>query len=263
MASIADILNKYRARNQAITAPPSKSLEMGGVGTVRRDVESERIARERQIAEQTGAAQLSVESKVMDEGRKQAAMEREEQLLNLKRQSREERQRYQIQSTKLLDNLDSARRELTSREKLDQMETAASNIRLSNEKYRYELADRGRRLRLDDGQKFDLELKKSIFDEELAGLRDNYQFMKALDLEEDKWNRYLASIDMDSVLELSKPQPSSAGIYEGLGKITQAATSEEGQRTIKKWWEGGETLPGTTAPKSQLEQSTPDIYTTT
>lgn len=229
MASINDILNKYRARNQAVTMPPTKSMEQGGVGTVRRDIDSERIAQERQIAEQTGAAALSVDMKLMDAQRKQTAKERDEQIIQARRQSREERQRYQLTSGKILDNLEASHRELTSREKIDQMETAASQVRLSNEKYRYELADRGRRLRLDDAQQFDTELKKSIFDENLVSFRDNIEFQRALDLDEDKWARYLGELSIEDALEASKgTKPSQlAQVIQGVGTAVSSATSKE------------------------------------
>lgn len=253
MASIADILNKYRARNQAVTAPPSKSLEVGGVGTVRRDIESERIARERQIAEQTGAAQLSVDSQMLDEQRKQTARERDEQVISLKRQSREERQRYQLQSTKLLDNLESSRKQLSTQDKLDQMETVASNLRLSNEKYRYELADTGRRLRLDNAVAFDTELKKSIFDDSLTQLRDDVKFQKALDLNEAEWTKFIGNIDIDSALFAANAQPSPlTAIFEGGGKVAQSVAANWGD--IKDYFSGSNVTTPTTVGTAEGNQ---------
>lgn len=212
MASIKSIISKYRSTTTpegmgSISVAPA---ETGAAGPVQRNMAAEVAAARTANLVKRGATELSEEQVLIDEQRKQAGMQRDNQILELQRQGTEEKQRYKLMTKRSLDSLENSRENLTTAEKLDNMEASASFLRLQDDKYRYQLADIGRRNRLTEATAFDMELKKAIFSEELSILKDNIAFRSMLDMKEADFQKALADIDIESAIDLAKKESRDA-----------------------------------------------------
>jgi hypothetical protein len=164
------------------------------------------VMAQRQRTIMNAAGVESAEGKLMEEQRKQANLQRDSQVTQLGQQSKAEKQQYELKSDAVLTNLESQMDKLTSAEKMDQMGAAATYLRLQDEKYRYELADIGRRKRLDDAGAFDLEMQRAVFADASELLRDNLEFQKLLTLDDAEFRKRVADINIDVALGMAKTE---------------------------------------------------------
>jgi hypothetical protein len=228
MATISDVISKYRSKMATGTEAPEESLEVGGTGVTRQNVAAQMQAAQNDRALRNAAAGNVVEGNLLEEQRKQTNMQRDEQILQMGRQAKTDKRRFELQSNKILDDLENNLDRLSNAEKLDQMETAATYLRLQDEKYRYDLADVGRRKRLDDAISFKQSMKEAIFADELDMVQRDINFKKALDMSDADFRKWLTSIDVDTALAVSNSATAAANkaaMISGLGSAATTAAS--------------------------------------
>jgi hypothetical protein len=219
-----EVINKYKGKTAEAVAPEEKSLGAGGTGVVRQDTNMQAAQAQRQRTIMNAAGAESAEGKLMEEQRKQANLQRDSQVTQLGQQSKAEKQQYELKSSAILDNLESQMDKLTSAEKMDQMGAAATYLRLQDEKYRYELADIGRRKRLDDAGAFDLEMQRAVFDDAADLLRDNLEFQKLLTLDDAEFRKRVANINIEVALGMAKSDAASKTEVAGITAAGNVAT---------------------------------------
>ena len=217
MASIKDIINKYQSQS-APDVESQKAWSGTGAVTTNRNVEFANAQKWQAV--KTEASANAVDEQLLDQQRKQAAMQRDDQIISLQRQGKQERQKYTLASDKIITDLEMGKDKLTQAEKLDKMEAAASQLRLQDDKYRFELADIGRRKRLDDAIAFDDNLKQAVLSDEWGMFQNNIAFKKMLDMDENAFLKRLSEINVTAALELAR--------QESLGKAESAFYSGTG-----------------------------------
>lgn len=228
MASIMDLINKYKGKTAATAGQAGTSLEAGGEGAVRQDMNLQAAQSQQNRAIMKGAGEESATGQLMEEQRKQSNLQRDDQITQLGQQSRAEKQKYEMKATSILDNLDAQMGKLSQAERMDQMEVAGSYLRLQDEKYRYEIADVGRRKRLDNATNFDLELKKAVFDDEADLLQNNIEFSNMMNMDDREFKKSLANMDITMASQLATSQAKSAsevGMYSAGGTMVTGAFS--------------------------------------
>ena len=228
MANIMELINKYKGKTAAATGQTGTSLESGGEGVVRQDMNLQAAQAQQNRAIMKEAGTESATAQIMDEQRKQSNLQRDDQITQLGQQSRAEKQKYEMKATSILDNLEAQRGKLSQVEMMDQMEVAGSYLRLQDEKYRYDIADVGRRKRLDNANNFDLELKKAVFDDESELLQGNIDFSNMLNMEDREFKKELANMDITMASQLATSQAKSAsevGMYSAGGTVAVGAFS--------------------------------------
>jgi hypothetical protein len=219
-----EVINKYRGKSAESVSPAEKSLAAGGTGVVRQDTNMQAAQAQRQRTIMNAAGAESAEGKLMDEQRKQANLQRDNQITQLGQQSKAEKQQYELKSNEILNNLESQMDKLTSAERMDQMASAATYLRLQDEKYRYELADVGRRKRLDDAAVFDMEMQRAVFSDAAELLRDNLEFQKLLTLDDAEFRKRLAQINIDVALGMAKSDAGAKTEVAGISAAGNIAT---------------------------------------
>jgi hypothetical protein len=183
----------------------------GSGGVVRRDVRAESAQAQQEQMLRKGAAGDAAQQAIDEQTRRQLNIEQSQRITELQQSSRAEKQQFDSQSAMILNDLQRNIGRMSTADKIDKMETAATYTRLLNEKYRYELEDVGRKRRLYDAQAFDEALKTSIFGRELDMIRDNYSIKRALDQDEAAFSKMLSTIDVDAAIQLSKKAAEGAG----------------------------------------------------
>lgn len=219
MANINDIIRKYKGGQTA----PGSSLGQAP-GAIRRDVGLEAAEARKQQTLQAGAAQEVQAQQMEQEESAMQGLQRRSQTQRLQMSGIEDKRMFEIQSNQIVNNLQNNLKQLSNAEKLDRLEAASAYTRLMNDKYRYELEDEGRRRRLSDGLKFDAALKEAIFSDEISLLRDNIAFNKALDLDEAAFEKYLATIDVETALAVATSEAKAASETAMISGIGSAAT---------------------------------------
>jgi hypothetical protein len=229
MATIADVLNKYRTKTASgVTAPQEETLETGGAGVTRQNVTTQMQAAQSDRMLRNAAADNVVEGNLLEEQRKQQNLQRDEQLLQLGRQAKTDKRRFEMGADKILTDLENNMNRLSDAEKLDQMEAAATYLRLQDEKYRYELTDVGRRKRLDNAISFKQSMKEAIFKDELDMVQNDIGFKKALDMTDAEFRKWLTTIDVDTALAVANSQAASANRTAMISGVGSAITTGVG-----------------------------------
>lgn len=224
MANIMEVINKYKGKTAEAVAPEEKSLGAGGTGVVRQDTNMQAVMAQRQRTIMNAAGSESAEGKLMEEQRKQANLQRDSQVTQLGQQSKAEKQQYELKSDAVLNNLESQMDKLTSAEKMDQMGAAATYLRLQDEKYRYDLADIGRRKRLDDASVLDMEMQRAVFSDAADLLRNNLEFQKLLTLDDAEFRKNLANINVEVALGMAKSDVATKTEVAGISAAGSVAT---------------------------------------
>ncbi len=226
MGSISDVIKKYKGQTATGVSEMGASIETGGTGVVRQDVTGQRIAAQNDRALRNAAAGNVAEETALDEQRKQSNMQRDNEIERLGQQSRADKQKFEMSTDKILADIENNKDRLSTAEKMDQMEAAASNLRLSDDKYRYELADVGRRKRLDDATNFKYAMQEAVFSDEAELLKSDLGFRKALDMDDASFRKWLATIDVDTALSIAASQTSQANktaMYSAAGSAVTTA----------------------------------------
>jgi len=234
MANIMELINKYKGKTAAATGQTGTSLESGGEGVVRQDMNLQAAQAQQNRAIMKEAGTESATAQIMDEQRKQSNLQRDDQITQLGQQSRAEKQRYEMKATSILDNLEAQRGKMSQAEQMDQMEAASSYLRLQDEKYRYDIADVGRRKRLDNVGNFDIELQTAVFDEEAELLKTNMEFQAMLGMDDREFRKAVAALDITTALEISTAKAKSAAEITTISAAGSAATGAASAYNMNK-----------------------------
>ena len=201
--SIMDVIDRYQDKTAQQAAPVQTSLAAGGSGVIHQNMQLQAAQAQKAAAVMNSAADTSAEGKLLDEQRKQSNMQRDEQITQLSAQRDSERQSYTQKSQSIIDNLKSSGDQLSAAERMDQMQAAGTFLRLQDDKYRYQLADIGRRQRLDDANSFDTALKSAIFNDQADLLRNNLAFKNMLDSDDATFRKGLQDMDTATALKVA------------------------------------------------------------
>ena len=226
MPNFGSLLKKQATGTQTAlqgAMPSAQSLGSGGV--VRRDLAAERMQQEgqQQVAQATRAAEAGLTQQ--QEQMKQQGLQVQQMRQQTAQDITASMERYRNSSEAVLMDLTQNMDRLTQAEKHDKVEQAAAQFRLSNEKYRWQLEDTGRRMRLTDAAQFDIALQESIFDEEMDLLRSDLDFKRMLDADEAEFTKYLANIDINTAIALAKESSEAASTTSMIGGLGTAATA--------------------------------------
>lgn len=107
------------------------------------------------------------------------------------------------------------------------------DMRLGNEKYIHNLQQVGAQKRLDDQQKFEEELLKSVFGEQLALLKDQIDWNTILLADDLAFQEQLASIDMDTwvaMANIEAKEQGAASIAKGISTGVTAGANYYAKR---------------------------------
>ena len=233
MANIMDVISKYRGKTAETAGGTGETMGAGGTGAVRQNTQLQAAQSIQNRAIVKAAGENSAEATVMEEQRKQANLQRDNDIIKLGQAGREEKQQYQAKADNITSYLEQNMDKLGQAEKLDQMETAAVYLRLQDDKYRYQIADVGRRQRLDNAKSFDFALQKAILGDELKATETAFDFNYAMALSESDFRKYLAGIDIDVAMGMAKSATDSAretAQIEGIGTVVTAGVSGYSQR---------------------------------
>jgi len=224
MANVMDILNKYRSKSEVQNKLTPATKTYGG-GGVTRDLRLEAQRAEMADVERQQAGALAAEEQVAELQREQQDIQQTQQITELRQIAKAEKQRFNLASNQVLDDLERNMKELSSREKLDRMEVAAAQIRLSDEQYRYNLENVARRDRLETELGFNEAMKRAVFEDEMDLLRDDLEFNRKLDADEREFQEYLSNIDIDYALQMART---------GIEQTTKRAMMEGGIEAVSK-----------------------------
>jgi len=198
-----DVINKYQEKTAQSAAPIQTSIATGGSGVIRQNLNLQAAQSQKAAAVMNSAADTSAEGKLLDEQRKQSNIQQDEQITQLGQQRDSERQSYTQKSQSIIDNLQANRDQLSNAERMDQMQAAGTYLRLQDDKYRYQLADIGRRQRLDDASSFDEALKSAVFSNQSDLLRNNLSFKNMLDMDDSTFRKSLQDMDTATALKVA------------------------------------------------------------
>ena len=237
MANIMDVINKYRSKTAEAAPDTGESYGAGGAGTVRQNVgmQSAQAAQARALIK--GAGENTFEASMLEEQRKQANVQRDSQIVEMGQQSRAEKQQYQMKADASMNYLTTNMDKLETAERMDQMEASATYLRLQDEKYRYELADVGNRLRLDNKSSFDTALQRAIFADSEELLKNDLQFQYALTVNDAEFRKYLSTIDANMAINMSNTQIKSASetaMISAAGSVAEGIVSMKMQKDKDK-----------------------------
>jgi hypothetical protein len=216
----SDFLKDYET--QTVTPQTGVSQDSFGRGAVAQNTNLERLQVKEKAAVNKGVSQLAMEEATTKEATKQADMQRSNNMVQLSQQQRQQKQAFEQGTKQVIDDTRQNMSMLSQQDKEDQMNIAAAQIRLRNDKYVTELQMTGNMKRLDDANQFDTSLKEAVFDDEINMVRDNFAFKKMLDADDATFMRMLGKIDISTALDIAKSNATSANksaAIEGFGTV--------------------------------------------
>ena len=246
MASVMDVLNRYRskAKGGAQAGATGTSMSAGG-GAIQRNIplEEQRIQQEAAIR-QTAAGE-AVTQELEAQQMQQENLRRQQEITELGQVGQAEKQRFEQAGAAALRDLEMNFKSLSSREKLDKMEIAAANLRLNDEKYRYNLEDVGRRERLQTAQGFEEAMQKAIFEDEIELLRSDINFKNMLNSSDASFQKQVAEMSIDTTLAMARQESKElqtramrsgaiSGVSKGIGSLASNSDDEEPDTTTNE-----------------------------
>jgi hypothetical protein len=229
---ISDFIKDYESEN---TAPAVETTgDVFGRGAVAQNVAMQKQQLKQQSTVRQAAGQLAAQQEQLKQESQQAATAFQGQMQDMTNQRREQKMKFEQASKQVTAELKQNLSIMSEQDKADQLEVAASLIRIRNDKYINELQMEGRKRRLDNKIKFDEALKEAVFDEEIDLMRDNFAFNKLMSAEEAEFQKGLANMSLDAAIALSRSQMESANksaVVSGVGSaITQGAGYYAGKK---------------------------------
>ena len=219
--SFTDLLAQYRSQAQAPQETPQ------GQGVQSQNLNAQYTQAQAYQTARQGAAGAVAQAQTDQMQQQALVMQGQEQRQQLNQQQLADKNTYAQKAQETLSQLDNNMLQLGEKDKEDKMEMAAKDIRLSNDKYRYNLEDIGRRQRLDTAIGMNEAIKKSVWAEDLGILQSNDQMQRALEADEGSFREYLANIDVGSAFSLALEEHQIAAmnsVYSGIGSsVTTAA----------------------------------------
>lgn len=176
-----------------------------------------------------GAAQLQQQATLQGEAQMQQAEAQKQQLDFSMRQLDENQLRmhdsFANQATQIANEIARNREQVGFKYNQAQMEQLGFTARLANEKYVSQLQQEAERARLTDDASFQEEYYGTLFKDQQDILAGDMAFQVALNGKNNEWKEYLASIDIDHVLDIADISAKAAGeaqMYAGGTKIIES-----------------------------------------
>ena len=217
--------------------------EMAVVDQVKQGQEA--IARDSQL---TQLAQQQADQQLQNEAQFQDRKLDEEELNKL--------DYYHQTQERILMEYSTGQRQLDYQKDKAKMEQLGFSMRLSDAKYMDELQKQANIARLSDAARFQEEMTRTVFAEEMELFQDNLSFRALMAADDRKFNEYLATIDAETALRFAESQGKAAaqtGMWTGIGDMVSGAskfaTSDTGSKWLKDFF-------GSTSTSELIPQST-------
>jgi len=219
---LMDVIKKYRQSSQtAMGGNDSVSYDAAG-GVLRRDTGAEAAQAKLGKNIVSGAAAEVAGATIEADQMEISQMQRAQQVTEQRQRGISDKQKFELKASELVDSLARERKQLSTREQIDRMEVAASQLRLADDKYRFQLEDEGRRQRLTDGIAFEDAMKRAVFADEAEIFKYNISMKKALDLDDAAFSKWLAEIDVNTALQVADTKKAAAAQSAMISGVSQA-----------------------------------------
>ena len=182
---------------------------------------------EKERANLTGEASSAEEGRKL--GREQEKLGIEQGRTSARQGMNEQKQRMELTTKDLLEDFERAQYKMTGQEQVFALEQIGAAHRLSNEKYTYNLANEGRKHRLNSSLAFEETLQQPVFEDEIDILRGSIDFRSLLDEDEAEFTKRMAEIDITTALEIAMSNASAAnarGLLTAIGDIAKTAATQ-------------------------------------
>lgn len=219
-------IQKLLAAKQGIVGPESA---LGPRGLAIGEVAAKGQTQE-QLSKLGTAAQMQTTQLTQAARGEEMQQKQQEEALSAQRQ--EGQLRTRIQTENILRGLEQGRASLSEEQRRQGLEQVASNLRLQDRQYVDNLQREGARARLEDSISFNEALKRSILEDNLSLTQQFYKDKAALDLSDREWSKYLATIDIDSAMQMMRDDARFAteqATIQGLGSLISTGIGIGGQ----------------------------------
>lgn len=203
----------------------------------------ERLAQKQAMEEQTQVSQEAAAKEVeLDQQRKAQELEAAAEGMRLNEQALTMKQNFQQKAESLVSEYLQNMKKIETQRDQAKMEVASFLLRLSNDKYLNNLKVHGAKARLENNLKFNEELQRSIWSDEIELLNGDLNFKSLLRADERQFERDVANIDLNTAIALATTA-SDVENYKRIssGMVDVVKTGAENFDTlsapVKNWWE--------------------------
>lgn len=224
----------------------AKLGKAGGIGTTPR-ISS---IQEQQAQQQTRLGQQRQQTEGMLRGAELGQQERaiqvreQEQLADIGERRQDIEQRFNLQSSNILSELEREGRKLDDKRQTAKMEQLGFQLRLQDKAYLADLEREGRRARLDDSLSFKEQLAKDNFADMEELFRDKIDFRQLANMSDREFKEELARMDANYAMEMAheaEKQQAKMAKWQAIGTIAGAGASAYGKGAFTSGsGEGGE-----------------------
>lgn len=142
-------------------------------------------------------------------------------------------------TTKILGELDRAKKSDSAERESMALEQLGFLQGMNDKKYIADLQDQGRRQRLTDKNRFEVELQKDIFREEEGMFENEQQFLDMMQMDEHEFNKMLTQMNINDTHKLYKEQQKAqarAAVVSAIGTGAGIAASHYGEKAADEGW---------------------------
>lgn len=239
--TIMELLRQTRIPTGSTTEALTEAGRVSSTGKVQTATGPKRgnVLEEAQQAEllaQRGemVGEAAAQEKLREAGREQEGLELESKRQTSRQSMQASKQRLDLMSKDILDDLERNKAIYTQDKKNLALESVAAAQRLSNDKYIYELEDIGRRQRLDSSLGMKEALNKAVFENQLAIAKDDYAFKALLEMDEAEFKKALAAFNNQTRLLNAGQQAAAAKEIAKLDAATANTIAALGIDTMMK-----------------------------
>lgn len=220
------------ASGKAVSSPIPTGVNLG-----------ERLAQKQAMEEQTQVAQEAAAKEVeLDQQRKAQELEAAAEGMRLSEQALTMKQNFQQKAESLVSEYLQNMKKIETQRDQAKMEVASFLLRLSNDKYLNNLKVHGTKARLENNLKFNEELQRSIWSDEIELLNSDLNFKSLLRVDERQFERDIANMDLNTAIALATTASDTENykrIASGMGDVvkTGAENFDTLSAPVKNWWE--------------------------
>jgi hypothetical protein len=186
---------------------------------------SERIARQQVQAasdEQTQkeviqSEQLGLAEQAQEQAFSDDQLGQIEQAMNAKQSAAQ-------QTEAILNSLEREGKQLNLQKDAAKLEQIGFNLRMNNKKYIDSLTQSGQTARLEDSTRFEEELKRAIFADQIDLLNNDLSFRRMIDADERELARDLSSISLEQAMQIAATQNqqiNQAAKYNSISQVVK------------------------------------------
>lgn len=214
-------LGQTQAVQRLATAKTGKAAEGPALSSQQENLAAAQniAALDQQVgAEQSQFRELEEQENLLKQRAEQTSAKMTEQALNISQQ-------MQQNATKLMDSFQKDVGQLNLARNKAKVEQLGFNLRLSNQQYVDKLKAAGRKARLDSQLSFAEAAAATVFADEMELFQNDLKFRSLLKASDREFERELASIDIESALQIASADRDAANqrlIWQGVGGFAQA-----------------------------------------